>query len=149
MDYQYYEDFQPGQAFETQPIQVTEAEIIDFAQKFDPQPMHTDPQAAQAITGGLIASGWHTASLTMRLTLTSGFYNPAPGTLGLGFESLKWRKPVRPGDFLRLRLEVLVCRESDTRPGYGIVTNKFVTINQHNETVQEMSASVIIPKRNE
>jgi acyl dehydratase len=143
----YFEDFEPGQRLESKPVTMTEAEIIDFAKKFDPQPMHTDPEAAKMITGGLIASGWHTASMTMHLLVTSGMFNLPPGALGLGFESLKWRKPVRPGDTLRLQVEVLAARPSESRADRGIVTNKFVTINQHNETVQEMTSSVIIPKR--
>ncbi len=147
MAYHYFEDFEPGRHFTTAPVTVTEADIIDFAKKFDPQPMHTDPQAAKQITGGLIASGWHTASLTMKLLITSGFYNPAPGTLGLGFESLKWLKPVRPDDALHLNVEVLSVRSSATRPDHGIVINKFVTLNQHNEPVQEMTSSAMVPKR--
>ena len=73
--------------------------------------------------------------------------NPPPGALGLGFESLKWMKPVRPGDALRLQLEGLAVRPSESRPDRGIVTNKFITLNQHNEPVQEMTSSAIIPKR--
>ena len=147
MDYRYFEDFAPGQSYETQPLVISEAEIIEFATKYDPQPMHTDPVAALAVTGGLIASGWHTASLTMRLLITGGFYRPAPGTLGLGFESLKWIKPVRPGDALRLRLTVTAVRASESKPDRGIVTNKFVTLNQHDEPVQEMTSSAILPRR--
>lgn len=147
MDYKYFEDFVPGQTYESAPQTMTEAEIIAFATKFDPQPMHTDPVAAQSITGGLIASGWHTASMTMRMLITGGFYEPAPGTLGLGFEKLAWIKPVRPGDALRLKLEVLSVRDSESRPDRGIVTNKFTTLNQHDERVQEMISAAIIPKR--
>lgn len=148
MDYQYLEDFHPGQVFESAPVTVSAAEIIEFAEKYDPQPMHIDPVAAQSITGGLIASGWHTASLTMNRFITAGFYNPAPGALGLGCESLKWPKPVRPGDSLRLRLEILAVRPSTRRPGSGVVTNRFTTLNQHNDIVQEMITSVIIARRN-
>jgi acyl dehydratase len=147
MDYVYFEDFEPGFTHVTAPVRVTQAQIIAFAEQFDPQPMHTDPVAAASVTGGLIASGWHTASITMRLLITGGFYNPAPGTLGLGFESLRWRLPVRPDDSLRLRLTVLSVRESETRPGFGIVTNKFETLNQHDEVVQDMVSSALTPKR--
>ncbi len=147
MDHQYLEDFHPGQVFESAPLTVSAAEIIAFARQYDAQPMHTDPEAAQAITGGLIASGWHTAALTMNRLTTAGFYNPAPGALGLGCESLKWPRPVRPGDALRLRLEVLNVRPSATRPAYGVVTNRFTTLNQHNDIVQEMISSVMIARR--
>ena len=146
--YTYFEDFVVGAAFETPAVTVTAADIIEFATKFDPQPMHTDPAAAESITGGLIASGWHTASLTMKLLITGRQYTPAPGTLGLGFDKLRWLKPVRPGDTLRLRLTVLATRESTSKPGWGIVSNRFVTLNQHDEPVQEMESSAIVPMRN-
>jgi len=147
-EYTYFEDFVVGRTRQSEAVTVTEAEIIDFAQKFDPQLMHTDPEAAKSITGGLIASGWHTASLTMRLLITSTDYRPAPGTLGLGFDKLRWNKPVRPGDTLRLKLEVIGTRESASKPGWGIIANRFLTLNQHGEVVQEMESSAIVPKRN-
>jgi acyl dehydratase len=147
-DFTYFEDFVVGAVVETAGETVTEEEIIKFATQFDPQPMHTDPEAAKGITGGLIASGWHTASMTMRLLITGRQYRPAPGTVGLGFESLKWLKPVRPGDTLRLHLELIGVRESESKPGWGIITNRFTTLNQHGETVQEMVSSAIVPKRN-
>jgi acyl dehydratase len=146
-EFMYFEDFVVGQTRESPEVTMDEAEMIAFAEKFDPQPMHTDPVAAEKITGGLIASGWHTASMTMRMLIVGTGYRPAPGTLGLGFENLKWLQPVRPGDKLRLRLEVMAVRESDTKPGWGIITNRFVTVNQRGEPVQEMVSSAIIPKR--
>ncbi len=145
--YYYFDDLQIGTIKETSAITITEADIIAFATQFDPQPMHTDPEAAKAITGGLIASGWHTASLTMRLLITEGGYNWAPGALGLGFESLKWHQPVRPGDQLRLRAEVIHLRPSNSRPDRGILTSKLTTLNQKNEIVQSMITNVIIPRR--
>jgi acyl dehydratase len=147
MDYLYFEDCIVGQRFETAPITITQAEIIAFAEKFDPQPIHTDPQAALTITGGLIASGWHTAALTMNRMVTSDFYNPAPGTLGMGIKDLKWLRPVRPGDQLRATLEVIEVRESAQKPAHGIVTQKVVTLNQHNQPVQELISSAMLPKR--
>jgi acyl dehydratase len=146
-EYTYFEDFVVGATFDTHAVTVTAAEIIEFATKYDPQPMHTDPAAAEKITGGLIASGWHTASMTMGLLINGRQYTPAPGTLGLGFDKLRWNKPVRPGDTLRLKLEVIATRESESRPGWGIITNRFVTFNQHGEPVQEMQSSAIVPKR--
>ncbi len=147
-DYTYFEDFVVGATFETHAVTVTADEIIAFASRYDPQPMHTDPQAAEKITGGLIASGWMTASLTMSLLITGRQYTPAPGTLGLGFDKLRWNKPVRPGDTLQLKLEVIGTRESASKPGWGIITNRFLTINQNGEVVQEMESSAIVPKRN-
>jgi acyl dehydratase len=146
-DYKYFEDFVVGQKRVSGTLTVSAAEIVEFATKYDPQPMHTDPEAAAAITGGLIASGWHTASLTMRLLIAGTDYQPAPGTLGLGFEHLRWRKPVRPGDSLQLTMEVIALRPSESRPDRGIITNRFLTVNQHGETVQEMVSSAIIPRR--
>jgi acyl dehydratase len=146
--YTYFEDCQVGAVTETGEIEMTEAEIIKFAAEYDPQPMHVDPEAAKSITGGLIASGWHTASTTMKLMVTRGNYRPAPGTVGLGFDSLRWNQPVRPGDRLRLRVEVLQTRASQSKPGWGIVTNKFTTLNQRGEPVQEMQSSAIFPMRN-
>jgi acyl dehydratase len=98
--------------------------------------------------GGLIASGWHTASTTMGLFVTGRPYQPAPGSLGGGFESLKWFQPVRPGDQLRVRVEVTGVRESASKPDRGIVTSRITTLNQRDEAVQEMVSSGIIPKRN-
>jgi acyl dehydratase len=147
-EFTYFEDFVVGAVLETAGEMVTEEDIIKFATQFDPQPMHIDPAAAEKITGGLIASGWHTASMTMRLLISGRQYRPAPGTLGLGFESLKWLKPVRPGDTLRLRLELIAVRESESKPGWGIITNRFTTLNQHGEAVQQMVSSAIVPKRN-
>ncbi|MGC8530887.1 MAG: MaoC family dehydratase [Acidiphilium sp.] len=143
----YFEDFQPGQIATSGSITVTETDIIRFAAEFDPQPMHTDPKAAEAITGGLIASGWHTASLTMRLLISGRGYRPAPGTLGLGFENLRWHKPVRPGDTLHLQIELLSTRASESRPDRGIISSRFTTFNQHNEVVQSMTSSAIVPRR--
>jgi acyl dehydratase len=146
--YTYFEDCEVGAVTETGEIEMTEAEIIKFASEYDPQPMHVDPEAAKSITGGLIASGWHTAATTMKLMVTRGNYRPAPGTVGLGFEHLRWNQPVRPGDRLRLRVEVLQTRASQSKPGWGIVTNKFTTLNQRGEPVQEMQSSAIFPMRN-
>lgn len=143
----YFEDFKPGQIATSGSVTITEADIIRFASEFDPQPMHTDPEAALTITGGLIASGWHTASLTMRLLITGRGYRPAPGTLGLGFENLRWHQPVRPGDTLRLQIELLSTRASESRPDRGIITSRFTTFNQHDELVQSMTSSAIVPRR--
>jgi len=109
--------------------------------------MHTDPEAAKSITGGLIASGWHTASLTMRLLITGRGYRPAPGTLGLGFDDLRWHRPVRPGDALHLHAELLSARPSASKPDRGIITIRFTTLNQHGEVVQTMTSSALVPRR--
>ena len=143
----YFEDFRPGQIATSGLVTITEADIIRFATEFDPQPMHTDPHVAQTITNGLIASGWHTASVTMRLLITGRGYRPAPGTLGLGFENLRWHQPVRPGDSLHLQIELLTTRASESKPDRGIITSRFTTFNQRNEVVQSMTSSAIVPRR--
>ena len=146
-NFRFFEDYIPGQTGETGPWVMTEADIIRFAMEFDPQPMHTDVAAAQSITGGLIASGWNTASITMRLMLDARTERPAPGTLGLGFQELRWLQPVRPGDSLRVRIEVLETRPSETKPDRGIITSRFITVNQRDEPVQIMISKAIVPCR--
>jgi acyl dehydratase len=145
--FRYFEDYIPGQIAETSTWTMMAADIIRFATEFDPQPMHIDPAAAQLITGGLIASGWHTASITMRLMLDARVERPAPGTLGLGFQDLRWLQPVRPGDVLHVRIEVLDVRLSETKPDRGIITSRFTTINQRDEPVQIMVSKAMVPRR--
>ena len=143
----FFEDFVLGNIILHGSVTLAEADIIRFAAEFDPQPMHTDPVVAQSVTGGLIASGWHTASLTMRLLVTGGDYRPAPGTLGLGIEALHWHCPVRPGDTLRVQLELLSKRLSKSRPEFGILTMRCTTVNQHEVAVQTMISSALVPCR--
>lgn len=145
--YQYFEDIVPGHSSETGVKTMTETDIIRFAKEFDPQPMHVDPEAARSITGGLIASGWHTAAVTMRLMLGMREKPMAPGTLGLGFQELRWLQPVRPGDSLRVRIEVLETRPSESKPDRGIITSRLTTLNQRGELVQVMISKAIVPKR--
>jgi acyl dehydratase len=143
----FFEDFVLGNIILHGSVTLAEADIIRFAAEFDPQPMHTDPVVAQSVTGGLIASGWHTASLTMRLLVTGGNYRPAPGTLGLGIETLHWHCPVRPGDTLRVQVELLSKRLSKSRPEFGILTMRCTTVNQHEVAVQTMISSALVPCR--
>jgi acyl dehydratase len=145
-EFRWFEDYAPGQSTETGTRLMTEDDIIRFAAEFDPQPMHVDPAAAQAVTGGLIASGWHTASITMRLMLDAQTARPAPGTLGLGFQELRWLQPVRPGDVLRVRIEVLETRASETKPDRGVITSRFTTLNQRDEPVQVMISKAMVPR---
>ena len=147
METYYFEDFAVGQSMDVVGEKLTEAEIIAYAEQFDPQPMHTDPQAAQSITGGLIASGWHTASLTMGMFIRGRSFIIAPGSVGLGVENMVWKRPVRPGDTLNLHAEITAVRSSVSRPDHGIITSHLVTHNQNGGTVLEMTTSAIIPKR--
>lgn len=140
----YLEDFAVGQTFGTQVLTVTEEEIIRFAREFDPQPFHIDPALAQTtFFGGLAASGWHTAALTMRL-LVGGDMTPAHGIIGAGFDSLTWLRPVRPGDTLHVLSEVLDVRRSRSRPTQGTINLRSRTLNQNDEVVQDSIGNLII-----
>ena len=103
-------------------------------------------RAQQSIFGGLVASGWHTAAITMRLLVTCGL-NLAGGAVGLGADELRWPQPVRPGDVLRLELEIVEVRPSRSKPDRGTVRLRYVTRNQKNETVMTLMATVLVPKR--
>ena len=143
----FLEDLTPGQRFIAGPVTVTEEEIIAFASRFDPQPFHTDPEAAQAhpLFQGLAASGWHTAALTMNM-ITQAIADFAWGAVGGGGE-LVWPRPVRPGDTLRLEVEVIEIIPSRSRPDRGSATVRYRTLNQHGEEVQVFTARTIVPRR--
>src|SRR4051794_9897052 len=112
----YYEDFVQGQRIELGSVSFSPEEIVEFATKYDPQPMHIDPEAARAsIYGGLIASGWHTAAKYMRL-LVDSVIGEAKSHGSPGVDNLRWLKPVRPGDTLSGRFTILDCRPSNSRP---------------------------------
>ena len=139
----YLDDLHVGQRFAAGPVSVTAPEIVHFAREFDPQPFHLDDAAAKAtLFEGLAASGWHTASLTMRM-LTDGGIPIATGVIGIGGE-IAWPKPVRPGDTLRVESEVLAIAPSRSKPNQAIVTIRSTTANQHGETVQVLTAKIIV-----
>ena len=142
----YFEDFVIGQKFASE-SQTVDAEAIKvFAAQFDPQPFHLDEEAARhSPFGGLAASGWHSAALAMRLCLASDF-RPAGGILGTGGE-LVWSKPVRPGDALRVEIEVIETRPSRSRPQHGVVKARVTTLNQHDAVVQTFTPSLLVPRR--
>ena len=143
----YFEDFAAGQRFGAGPVTVDEAAIRTFAAEFDPQPFHLDASAARGtIFGGLVASGWHTAALTMRLLVTSDL-RPAGGIVGAGFDELRWTRPVRPGDRLRIEVEVLEVRPSRSRPDQGLIKLRTTTLNQDDEAVQVTVGSIVVPRR--
>jgi acyl dehydratase len=139
----YLDDLHVGQRFAAGPLSVTAPEIVRFAREFDPQPFHLDDEAAKAtLFEGLAASGWHTASLTMHM-LTDGGIPIATGVIGIGGE-IAWPKPVRPGDTLRVESEVLAIAPSRSKPNQAIVTIRSTTANQHGETVQVLTAKIIV-----
>ena len=150
MSQHYFENFEPGQVFRGSTRIVMDAQSIkDFAARYDPQPFHLDEEAAKdTIFGGLAASGWHTAAITMRLLVDSSL-KVAGGLVGAGMEELRWPRPVRPGDELRIEAEVLSKRESKSRPRQGIVRVRNTTLNQNDEVVQVSVSTMIVPRRAE
>lgn len=136
-----FAQFKPGMVVKGGPIQISEADIVSFANQFDPQWFHTDPErAAQGRWGGLIASGWHTCAVAMRMAVDAIFHDSDSfGSPGLG--EVRWRVPVRPGDTLRLEAKVMGVRASSQRDDLGIVTWVWAVFNQHNEIVLELDAT--------
>ena len=140
MPEQYFEDFEPGQIVELGSRTVTEEEIVAFAREWDPQPFHVDPDAArESVFGGLIASGWHTGAMWMRLYVDS-LLGSAASQGSPGVEELRWLAPVRPGDTLTGRLEVLETVPSQRRPDRGTVRIKAEMVNQEGVTVLAMTS---------
>jgi acyl dehydratase len=143
----YLEDFEAGQSFGSGRTRIDTDRIKSFAAEFDPQPFHLDETAAaESIFRGLAASGWHTAAITMRLLVDSDI-KPAGGIVGAGFDELRWPRPVRPGDVLRVESEVLEVRVSRSRPDQGVIKVRTTTLNQNNEAVQVSVGSLIVPCR--
>lgn len=147
MTKQYLEDYAVGQVYRSRRLRVDRDQIIAFAAQFDPQPYHLDEEAARkSIFGGLAASGWHTAALTMRL-IVEGEFRPAHGVLGVGFDELSWPRPVRPGDELHAESEVLEVRSSKSRPDQGLIRVRTTTFNQNGEPVQIFTGNLLVPRR--
>ena len=131
----YWEDFKVGERIVLGAHSISEAEILAFARKYDPQPFHTDPEAARrSIFGGLIASGWHTCALLMRLSVEAARRENAAATGSPGLDSCRWLKPVRPGDVLTGRTEVLEMWPSKTK-AIGFVRRRVELLNQQHDVV--------------
>ncbi|HLH94227.1 MAG TPA: MaoC family dehydratase [Xanthobacteraceae bacterium] len=142
----YLEDFHVGQSFTSGSRRMEGEEIKAFARQFDPQPFHLDEEAARrSIFGGLVASGWHTAAVTMRLQVETGL-PIAGGMIGLGGE-MSWPQPTRPGDVLRVETEVKEITPSRSRPDRGTVRIRSETKNQRGEIVQVLDARLLVPRR--
>ena len=138
----YFEDIEIGATRRSGTLTVTEESIIAFGREYDPQPFHTDPEAAKnTIFGRLIASGWQTTAWTMSLIVESG-----GGGLGMGGDELRWKKPVFPGDTLHVVTEIIEKRPSSTRPN-GIVKMRVTTYNQNDEPVLTEITNVMFPRR--
>jgi acyl dehydratase len=131
----YFEDFYPGQDIDLGTRSVSEEEIIAFASAFDPQPFHVDKEAAaQSIYGGVIASGWHTCSMMMRMVV-DGLMAKSASMGSPGLDGVRWLAPVRAGDTLNVRYQTTQVKASNSKPDRGVVWSKWVAINQHGETV--------------
>jgi acyl dehydratase len=143
----HFEDYVPGAVFEYGEIPVTEAEIVAFARRFDPQCIHVDGErAVQGPFGGLIASGWHTAAMMMRLIVDN--FLPQHASLGSpGIDELRWLRPVRPGDVLSIRLSILEATRSRSKPDRGVVRTLCEVLNQNREVVLSLKAMNIIACR--
>jgi acyl dehydratase len=147
VDRRYFEDYDEGSVHEFGSIPVEEQEIINFAKRYDPQVFHTDPvEATRTVFGGLIASGWHTAALAMRLIVDH--YLSHVASLGSpGVDDLRWLKPVRPGTTLSLRVTIVETRRSREKPDRGIVRSFVETMNQYHEVVMSWKATNMLQCR--
>ena len=147
IDDRYLEDYEPGAVYTYGRIELDEASIIAFARQYDPQPFHTDPAAAAgSIYGGLIASGWQTVAVTMRM-LVDHVISPASSLGSPGCDELRWLKPVRPGDSLAVRIEVLSNRRSRSKPDRGLVSNQLEVLNQRDEVVMTIKTVLLLKAR--
>ena len=140
VDQRYFEDYPAGSVFDCEAIVVEESEIIAFAKRYDPQYFHTDRKAAaRSVYGGLIASGWHTAALTMRQLVEK--YLSSVASLGSpGIDELRWIRPVRPADALSVRVTLLEAKRSRSKPDRGIIHSLIEVSNQHGELVMSLKA---------
>jgi acyl dehydratase len=147
MPSRYLEDFVPGTVFEAGSVRLTEAEIVEFATRYDPQPFHVDPDAGErSIYGGLIASGWHTVAVSMRLIVDHVLSDSA--SMGApGVDELRWLLPVRPGDTLSPRMIVLEARPSRSKPDRGVVRFRVEVTNQAGELAMTMIGAGFIGRR--
>jgi acyl dehydratase len=143
----YFEDYLAGAVYEYGYASVSEAEIIAFAERFDPQPIHVDARfAVGGPFGGLIASGWHTAGIAMRLIVTH-YLSQVASLASPGVDELRWPAPVRPGDSLRLRTAIVQTRRSRSKPDRGLVRTRAELLNQHDQTVLSLVAMNLLRLR--
>jgi acyl dehydratase len=144
----YLEDFTVGQTFGSPRLRIDGERALAFAAEFDPQPFHLDEAAARrSIFGGMTASGWYTAAVTMRLLIETEL-KPAGGIVGVGLDACRWPRPVRPGDELRVECEVLEVRPSKSRPEQGLIKLRTTTLNQDDEPVLMHVVNLVVLRRN-
>ena len=147
IDDRYFEDYVVGSVFEFGPIAIEESEIVAFAKSFDPQTMHVDPEkAAHGPFHGLIASGWHTIALMMRL-FVDHYLSAVASRASPGVDEVRWRRPVRPGDRLQLRISILEAKPSRFKPDRGMVVSLLEGINQEGEVVASLKAMNLLATR--
>jgi acyl dehydratase len=147
MKEQYFEDYAAGQTFLSGKHRIVKDQIIAFAKQFDPQFYHLDEEAAKnSPFKGLAASGWHTAAITMRL-MVDGEFKPSGGIIGVGFDELSWARPVRPGDELYVKSEILEARPSKSKKDRGTIRVRNTTFNQNDEVVQTFTGNLLVPRR--
>ena len=140
----YFEDYVPGSVFEYGSITLSQDEIVEFAKRFDPQFIHTDPlAAAQGPFGGLIASGWHTAAVMMRL-FVDHYLSHVASMASPGIDELRWVRPVRPGDSLSIRVSIIEASRSRSKPDRGMVRSLIEVLNQDREVVMSLKAMNIL-----
>ena len=140
----YLEDFSVGQVFHSGPVAVDTQAIKQFAGEFDPQYFHLDEeQAEQSLFQGLAASGWHTAAMTMKLLVASDM-NPVGGLVGAGVEKLQWMQPVRAGDKLSIKIEILEARALKSRPDRGMLKAHILTVQQDGQPVQSLECNIVV-----
>jgi len=143
----YLEDLKAGQVYRSAEITVDAEGIKSFAEQFDPQPFHLDESAAtETFFGRLVASGWYTAAITMKLLVT-GELEIAGGFIGAGVEEIRWPSPVYPGDVLHIDCEIVDVRVSKSRPDRGVVKSRITTSNRDGRLVQQMLVNMIVPRR--
>ena len=144
----FYEDLEVGHTETFGSKRVEKSEVLEFATNYDPQPFHLNEDFAKhSVFGGLCASGWHTAAMTMRLTVDHMIEKGVASMGSPGVDTLKWPKPVFPGDTLSVEMEILAMRESKSRPAIGLVTFETRGRNQHGEIVLIMQATLMIMRR--
>lgn len=143
----FFEDFSPGEVTEFGDYLITEEEILEYARRYDPQPFHVDREAAaESMFGGLIASGWMTGSIMMRL-LVEHFISPISGMGSPGVDEVRWPKPVRAGDRLRVRITTIEVKRSQSKPDRGIIQVQQEMINQHGDTVMSLRGTSFLKCR--
>ncbi|MGW3964177.1 MaoC family dehydratase [Amycolatopsis sp. NPDC005003] len=147
LDQRYFEDYVPGSTYEFGSVSVTEAQIVEFAKEYDPQPFHVDPvAAADGPFGGIIASGWHTAALMMRL-FAQHYLSSVASLGGPGVDELRWLRPVRPDDRLHLRVTVVDSKASNSKPDRGLVRTLAELVDDAGEPVFRVTVLNFLRRR--